>query len=228
MNIVYTVTADFIDKIKPSLASLLEHDPKARVFLITEVDDVDLPVEVINISGQTWFGKRGVNYGNMFTYINLLKVCYPEILPVNKVIHLDADTIVCGSLEPMWKTNVTGKWFAAVPEYKGKYKPFGETYYNMGVALINLAQMRKDGIQDSMVEYLNKVKQPWADQDAWNKYALEQDKAVALPVEYNECFATGYTEEPVIVHYCGIGNWWTNKVMNRREYLERYMAAAPL
>lgn len=222
MNIVYAVTENYIDKIKPSLKSLLEFNPKARVFLVTETDDVDLPVEVININGQTWFPKNSPNYANMFTYINLIKVCYPEILNVNKVIHLDADTIINGSLEPMWKTNVTGKWIAAVPEYAGWYKPFGDKYYNMGVALINLAQMRKDNIQETLVKYLNSFRQPWADQDAWNKFAIEQDKAVALPVKYNECFATGYTKEPVIIHYCGITDWWTNGNISRGEYLARY------
>ena len=223
MNIVYTLTSNFIDKAKPSMTSLLGHNPKAKIFLVTETDEVDLPVTVINISDQEWFKPGGVNYHNMFTYINLLKVCYPSILPVNKVIHLDADTIICDSLEPLWKQDVKGKWFAACPEYTGKYRPFGDLYYNMGVALINLQQMRTDKIQDTMVEYLNTVRQPWADQDAWNKYALEQNKHTAFPLRYNENFATGYTDNPAIVHFCGNPNWYKDMTMFRREYLDKYL-----
>ena len=223
MNIVYTLTSNFIDKAKPSMTSLLEHNPKAKIFLITETDKVDLPVTVIDISKQDWFKPGGVNYHNMFTYINLLKVCYPSILPVNKVIHLDADTIICDSLEPLWKTDVKGKWFAACPEYTGKYRPFGDLYYNMGVALINLQQMRTDKIQDTMVKYLNTVRQPWADQDAWNKYALEQNKHTTFPLRFNENFATGYTDDPAIVHFCGNPNWYKDRTMFRREYLDKYL-----
>lgn len=226
MNIIYCLTANYIDYAIPSMKSVLEHNPKAKIYLLTEYDevDIDVPVTVVNISNRHEFD-NSVNLKNNFGgYINLLKVLYPDILPkVNKAIHLDADAIVCGSLEEMWKTNLTGKWFAAVREDRGRYHPFGEAYYNMGVALINLQQMRKDNIIPQMVEYLNTIRQPFADQDAWNKYAIEQDKAVALPVKWNENFATGYTDSPAIVHYCGIADWWTNKRMPRREYLERYM-----
>lgn len=221
MNVVYAVTENYIPKIMPSLRSLLEHNPKARVFLVTETDKVDAPVDVINVSDQKWFPENGVNYHNMFTYINLLKVVYPEILPVNKVIHLDADTIVCDSLEPMWKTDLKNKWVGAVPEYKGHYKPFGPDYFNMGVAVLNLAQMRKDNIVPWMVDYLNTVKQPWADQDAFNKPGIEQGKMVPVDVRFNESMVTGETNNPAVVHYCAVINWWSGN-MHRGELLERY------
>ena len=226
MNVVYALTRNVYHYILPSIKSLAEHNPKARVFVLAEDDELpfSLPMdaEIINVSKQEWFPKNGVNYYNAFSYINLLKVCYPLLLPVKKVIHLDADTIICDSLEEMWKTDVSGKWVAACMEEKSTYKPFGKTYYNMGVALINLEQMRKDKIIPALVEYLNTVKQPWADQDAWNKYGLEQDKFVRLGVRWNECFATGYTDNPAIVHYCGMHDWWTRRKMFRKEYLEKY------
>ena len=226
MNIVTAMTRNVYEWCVPFFKSLAEHEPKARVFILCEDDSfpVELPlkVETINVSDQKFFPKTGVNYNNAFTYINLLKVCYADILPVNKVIHLDIDTIINDSLEPMWKTDVTGKWVAAVPEYKGRYKPFGNMYYNMGVALINLQQIRKDKIQPAMVEYLNTVRQPYADQDAWNLYGLEQDKFVPLDIRYNESFATGQTDNPAIVHYCGIRDWFTTRAMYRIDYLDRY------
>lgn len=226
INIVYAVTRNAYEWLVPSIKSLVEHNPKVRIFVLAEDDEIPftLPVnvEVINVSGQGYFPETGVNYKNRFTYINLLKVCYALYLPVKKVIHLDADTIVCDDLTEFWETNVTGKWFAACEETKGIYRPFGEKYYNMGIALINLEQMRKDGIIPHMVGYLNTVRQPWADQDAWNKYGLEQSKIVPIDCRWNECFATGYTENPAIVHYCSIKDWFTNKTMFRVEYIEKY------
>lgn len=226
MNVVYALTRNVYEYLLPSMRSLAEHNPKARVFVLAEDDELpfDLPIdaEIINVTGQEWFPKDGVNYNNAFSYINLLKVCYPLILPVKKVIHLDADTIICDSLEGMWKTDVKGKWVAACKETLSSYKPFGKTYYNMGVAMINLEQMKKDKIIPAMVDYLNTVKQPWADQDAWNKYGLEQDKFVALDKRWNECFATGQTDNPAIVHYCGMRDWFTRRRMPRKEYLDKY------
>lgn len=227
MNVVYAMTRNVYHKIIPSIKSLTEYNPKVNIYILAEDDVVpDLPCKatIINVADQKWFPPTGVNYNNHFKYINLLKVCYPEILPkLQKVIHLDIDTIICDDLTPFWNTDVKGKWFAACPEYSGGYKPFGPVYYNMGVALINLAQMRKDKIVPAMVEYLNTVPQPWADQDAWNKYGIEQDKIAVLDARYNENIMTRYTGSPAIVHYCSITDWYENQGIDRRGYLNKYL-----
>lgn len=226
MNFVYAVTKNYQNKLLPSLRSLAEHHPDARVFVVTEGKKLDfetpIKTDVIDVTGQTYFPETGVNYFNAFTYINLLKVCYPSLMRVGKVIHLDADTIICDQLDEMWETDLKGKWFAAVPEYLGSYKPFGERYWNLGVAVINLSQMRKDKIQPVMVEYLNTVRQPWADQDAWIKFGIEQDKITDLPVRYNESRMTGETDNPAIVHYCAVRDWYENPTIHRAEFLKKY------
>ena len=225
MNIVYAMTREVYEWILPSLRSLKETNPKAKVFILCEDDHIDgLPMdcEFINVSNQQYFPETGANFHNRFTYINLLKVCYPEILKVNKVIHLDIDTIICDSLEGMWETDVSGKWVAAVQEYNGGYRPFGPVYYNMGIALLNLQQMRKDGIVPQMVEYLNTVPQPFADQDAWHKYGL-LDKFVPLDLRYNENTITGMTNNPAVVHYCGYTQWYKNPMLPRAQYQLKYL-----
>ena len=224
MNVVYCCTANYIEKIKPSIRSLREHHPKARIFLVTEADSCDIDgVEVIDIRGQQWFTPANcINYRNMFTYVSLLKVCYPSLLNVDKVIHLDGDTIINDSLEPIWKQDLKGKWFYMCQEYRGHYRPFGDKYYNAGVFVANLKQLRKDNIQDAMVDYLCRVSQPWGEQDALVKFAMEQDKIVDMPIRYNENQFTGFTDHPAIVHYAGHTDWWTNRYIPRWEYLERF------
>ena len=222
MNVVYAMTRNVYSWAIPSMRSLRYYNPKARVFVLCEDDKIDgLPItaEFINVSDQKWFPESGVNYHNQFSYTNLLKVVYPSILPVQKVIHTDIDTIVNDSLEGLWKTNVDGKWFAAVPQYRGNFTLYGDRYYNMGVALINLSQMRRDKAEAGMVEYLNTVEQPYADQDAWN---IHTDKAVPLDLRYNENWATGETDNPAIVHYCGISDWYGNPFMHRADYLKKW------
>ena len=227
VNIVYALTHGYYHKAVPSMKSVIEHDPKAKIYLIAEDDEVEgLPckVTVINVKDQQYFKPTDVNYNNPFTYINLLKVCYPELLRCDKVLHLDADAIVTDSLEELWKTDLTGKWFAAVPEYRGHYNPFGGLYFNAGVILLNLKQMRKDNATEELVRYLNAFWQPYADQDAWNKAAIRHNIAVPLPVRYNEAGPTGQTERPAIVHYCGMKRWWEDTGIPRGEYLDKYRA----
>lgn len=229
MNIVYALTRNIYEQLLPSISSLAAMHPDARVFILAEDDELpfELPIEaeIINVSNQEVFTKKSVNYNNHFKYINLLKVCYPSILGVNKVIHLDVDTIVCDSLESLWTIDVKDRWFAACPEYEGKYKPFGDLYFNMGVALINLQQMRRDGAEQAMVWYLNTIKQPWADQDAWNLFGIAFNKWVAFPTRFNESPMTGKTDEPAIVHFCSVLDWWDNESMDRAEMLNEWKQA---
>ena len=222
MNVVYCVTANYLEMIKPSIRSLRAFN-KPNIYIVTETDEVDIEnVKVINISDQIYFPKNSVNYYNMFTYIGLLKVCYQSLLPCNKVIHLDADTIINDSLKDMWDIDLEGKWYAMCQEYRGRYRPFGNRYYNAGIMLINLKQLRKDDIQDQMVNYLNTVRQPWCEQDAFNKFGLEQNKIVDMDVRFNENIMTGFTDRPAIIHYCAVRDWWTNRNITRVEYLNRY------
>ena len=82
--------------------------------------------------------------------------------------------------------------------------------------------MRLDNIEPILAGYLNVVKQPFADQDAWNKYGIEMNRAMEIENRWNESVPTGMTEHPAIIHYCGTKNWFTNQSMPRVEYLNKY------
>lgn len=227
MNIVYALTRNVYEWLLPSLRSLAEHNPDANVYILAEDDALpfDLPIraEVINISDQDYFPEIGAHRTEAFGgYINHLKVCYPLILPIDKVIHIDIDTIICDDLTDLWKVDVSGKWFASVPECQTWYRPYGAVYYNMGVSLINLEQMRADGAPEMLTTYLLTESRPFADQDAWNRFGSDLHKAARLPLRFNESNVTGKTTDPAIIHFCSIPDWWTNKTMDRYKYLERY------
>lgn len=227
MNVAYALTRNVYEWIRPSITSLAEFNPDVRVFILCEDDEFpfELPIkaEIINISDQNYFPNIGEHRQEAFGgFINQLKVCYPSLLPVDKVIHLDIDTIICDKLDGLWETDVEGKWFAAVPESQTWYRPFGDKYYNMGVALFNLDQLRKDKVQESMIEYLMSTNQPFADQNAWNKFAYDNNKAQVLNLRYNESRVTGMTANPAIIHYCSYPGWWVDENIPRIEYLKKY------
>ena len=144
------------------------------------------------------------------------------MIPENKIIQLDIDTIVCDSLRPIWDLDLNGKWIAWCPEYCGQFRPFGPTYYNFGVAVLNLQQMRRDNATEFMVRELTRFQYPFLDQDVMNRFAVP-DKTVDLPIRFNESFCCGQTENPAIVHYAGWPDWFINKNIPRREYLAKYL-----
>ena len=58
------------------------------------------------------------------------------------------------------------------------------------------------------------------DQDAWNIVGAET--AVDLPVRFNETKYTGITDNPAIVHFAGVRDWYNNHKMFRHKYIEKY------
>jgi lipopolysaccharide biosynthesis glycosyltransferase len=128
------------------------------------------------------------------------------------------DTIVADNIDELWDVDLEGRWFAAVLEDKSTYKPFGPVYYNIGVTMFNLKQIREDFADDLMIYTLNTRKMPYIDQDAWNLYW--RNKSVQIPGRFNESIVTHQSGKPAIVHYAGVKNWQTNGDMKRAEYLK--------
>ena len=222
---VYSGTRNLYADMVTAAKSLIANSSVDKVFFLVE-DDVFpyvLPgmIETMNVSGQRFFTKGCANFTTDFTYMSLLRVCYTKLFPeVEKVLQLDVDTVVVDNIDALWDVDLTGKWFAACPEPLSTYKPYGPKYYNIGVAMFNLEQIRKDGADERLIDFLNTVKVPYIDQDAWNRYGI--GKAVELESRFNESSVTGYTENPAIVHFAGIKKWQNSPRANRREYLKKY------
>lgn len=222
---VYSGTRNLYQGMVTAAKSLIANSSVEKVYFLIEDDKFPekLPpiIETINVSGQQYFPRDGANYKTHFTYMSLLRVCYTKLIPnIQKILQLDVDTVVVDNIDPLWDVNLENKWFAAVDEKLGTYKPYGPVYYNIGVAVFNLEQIRNDGADDRMIMFLNKNRCQYIDQDAWNGLGIGRD--VELPTRYNETFVTGYTEEPAIIHFAGYKQWDTNPKVCRREYLKKY------
>ena len=219
---VYSGTRNLYADMVTAAKTLVKHSSVDKIYFLIEDDKFPekLPgiIETINVSGQQFFPTRGANFRTSFSYMSLLRVCYTKILPeeIDKVLQLDVDTIVTDNIDELWDVDLTGKWFAAVMEDKSTYKPFGPVYYNIGVAMFNLKQIREDFADDLMIYTLNTRKMPYIDQDAWNMY---WKNAVQIPGRFNESGVTNRSEHPAIVHYAGVKQWQTNVSMKRVEYL---------
>ena len=104
----------------------------------------------------------------------------PELLvEVDRVLYLDADTIAVDSLEPLWRTDVSDAYVAAVTnvweEWNRPY-PVNELglaspddYFNSGVLLMNLDALRSDDGTARVLEAARSGRRLlWGDQDALN------------------------------------------------------------
>lgn len=230
MNVIYSGTRNLYPAMRGAILSLLEHNPDAKIWVLAEDNELpfgkDLGITVYNVSGQSIFPKNGPNMRSQFTYMAMMRSVTAALLPgEERVIQLDVDTIVCDDLTPMWETDLDGKWLAWCEERWGVWKPYGPKYYNFGVALMNLDQMRKDRAPDLLSSLLNLNAYQYVDQDVMNLCAVP-GKSVELPNRYNESFCCGYTEHPAIVHYAGYPEWYTTDYCPRWWLREKYKKLA--
>jgi lipopolysaccharide biosynthesis glycosyltransferase len=108
------------------------------------------------------------------------RILLPELLgAVPAVLYLDVDTLVCDSLEPLWASDLTDHYLAAVSNvFQANHihrpaalgLPPAQAYFNSGVLLMNLELMRRDGCTDRLRECARSrgKELEWPDQDALN------------------------------------------------------------
>jgi lipopolysaccharide biosynthesis glycosyltransferase len=107
-------------------------------------------------------------------------VFLPDLLPeLDRVLYLDGDVIVLDSLAPLWETELGDHYLAAVTnvlqqDHFPRLDDLGlsgpEVYFNAGVMLMNLGQLRREDGVTAVVEWAraNPDKIRWPPQDALN------------------------------------------------------------
>lgn len=176
---------------------------------------------------------KNLKKGN-WTIHTWYRILLPEILPndIDRVLYLDADTLVLTNLSHLFKINMKHKSIAASIDYQNLFDYAFERcgyekskgYVCAGVMMINLDYWRANKITDRIIKWAKanegKIKNP--DQDAINYIC--RDSKIILPMRYGfmNCFVTnpvfrqnGYDEQidecietPVIIHYCSTPPWY--------------------
>lgn len=135
---------------------------------------------------------RGISAG---TY---LRLALPELLPgTDKILYMDADVLVRGSLRELWETPMEGKVLAAVKgavnlsdkwewnrqrDYWHLLEEQRGKYINAGVTLLNLSEIRRRNLKKTWDE-LARQKLYYQDQDILN---ITCGGAIHyLPLKYN-------------------------------------------
>lgn len=115
----------------------------------------------------------------------------------DKLLYLDADTIVVKDLNLLYSHDLGNKLCGWVLDRFGHIL-LAPTYCNAGVILLNMKQLKEEGILASCRLLLKKRKWPFPDQDVLNR--LTKGRKLILPREFNE--QQGLRKETVIRHYC--------------------------
>ena len=238
---VYLIGNGLTDESCARLRRVVEQDHTARLVFV-EMDH----------SLVQHFPNSKESYISLVAYYRLfLTSVLPESL--GKVLYLDCDLIVNGSLRKLWQTDLTGRPLAAVPDaHKGmdehcralgldcrKYP-----YFNSGVVLFNLDYLRGVDFTRRALEYVqaHRAEITFHDQDVLN--GLFAGQVVYLPYRYNlhdrlyrrhryvspSVMPTGLDElaHPVIVQFSSARTPWTPRCLHPcRSLYFRYLALTP-
>lgn len=125
--------------------------------------------------------------------ISLQKLFIADYLKeVDKVLYLDADTLVLEDLSSVYKTKLKDNYVAAVKDglmyqFPEHIREIGlewrKFYFNSGIMLMNLKQIREDNIKNRAIIYFNTHEEVFGDQDVLN--VVFKDKVMPLSYRYN-------------------------------------------
>jgi lipopolysaccharide biosynthesis glycosyltransferase len=201
------------NKLRRSLAGFSNHTMTCRTF--SPPSDLLLPLHP----------------AGHYTIDTYTRIWLAEFFPptVDRVLYLDADIVVVGSIAPLWRTDLGGALMGAVdiPGSDQGVRLLGmrleEGYFNAGVLLIDLAGWRETRAEQVVIDYIRTHPERLEyDQDAlnacfrrvtkrldykWNVIRPFFREPLALPLERAEIEAV--RRDALIIHFNGGSKPWS-------------------
>ncbi len=180
------------------------------------------------------------DYYSKTTYYRLF---IPEMFPqLKKALYLDSDIIVLGDISELYNTDLTNNLVGAIPDSAVQNTPvFKEyvekvigvekptNYFNAGVLLMNLEEMRKFNFENKFLDLLKKYKFTVAqDQDYLNAICLNKVAYCdyswnAMPIP-NDCFKP---TELNLIHFNMLWKPWIFENTIYEEHFWKYANKNP-
>lgn len=152
------------------------------------LDKVD--IKVINIKNINNYTRNKTSHVSPNATI---KFNLPNILgDISKVLYIDSDVLILKDLAFLYSIDLTHYYAAMVKDYGALFWPKHykerldikhEYYFNSGLMLLNIENLRKDNICGKLHTFKNFYKTAYMDQDAIN--VVMGKKILCLPFMYN-------------------------------------------
>ena len=264
MNILVTVDSNYIRPLKVMLTSFFTyHKNQNKIYLLhsnvksTELEEL---AALVKEHGSRFFPVRmeedilsDLPVLRYFTREMYYRLFAGRKLPEEKrILYLDPDILIRGSLENMYETDLEGNVLAGIEDFAVKTlllehkRELGfeeeEKYINSGVLLIDLDRLRDTFREEELYRIAREKKEflQYPDQDLINLMFRGKIKVLERCFNYNSGYgsvkemlryiAGGFLKErkyPVIVHYMGQSKPWHPDYYGKfgkeyRRYLKKY------
>lgn len=252
-RVIYACDENYAPLTAVSAVSLLKHNPGYEIILLGYN---------LNASAIDTVRSRVVCHGGRFRYLDVSpaiarlvaigadsyvsyavysRIFIPELMSGDsgKVLYLDCDTLVAGSLADLFELDLRTPLAlapdAAHPAYKRVINlPPDKPYFNTGVALIDLESWRARTCTERLLEELQhpRGRNPLGDQDIIVR--VLNDEITTLPIRWNflsQYFLLKKKGKPAIYHFSGhtLGRpWFTSSKHPLRKVYQAAAAEAGL
>jgi len=201
------------EKLRRSLARFPNHTLSFRSFSIPPA--IILPL-------------KAVSHYTLDTYVRLWVA---EFFPpdVGRVLYLDADMVVVGSIAPLWQVDLDGALMGAVDipgsdqGVRQLQMRMEDGYFNAGMLVIDLQQWRATGACESVIEYIQKYPEGVTyDQDALNACFYRRTKRLdykwnvirpffrePIPLPLGRAEIERIRRDALIIHFNGGSKPWS-------------------
>ena len=206
--IVYPASHVYYEGVMSAVNSALKNANVDTIWIMTDGHPFPykLPfnVHLLDVSCQQWFTQSCPNYRNEFAFICLVRTALAKLFDYDRILSLDADTIITQDISELWEIDLTDYYLAGVPETK-LTEQYHRPYINAGMMLFNLAKIREDHLDDQMIDDLNHRWHQWVEQDCINLNC--EGFVKVLGSEYNASQFSAPTENPKILHFAYTPGW---------------------
>lgn len=250
MNILVTLDSNYIKPLRIMLKSLFLNNPGERfnIYLLhtslkkKELEDLKIFVEshgsklnVIDVDEDCFSDAPVLFHYTKEMYFRLLSY---QLLPndIDKILYLDPDILVLNAISELYETDIKEYLYAAAYHDKLSIKEINKlrlypyeinAYYNSGVLLMNLEQLRREADEKEIYRFVdeNRAKLIMPDQDILNALYAKRIKSLnELFYNYDARYYTYYKmashgsfdmdqiiNNTVILHFCGKKKPWNKK-----------------
>ena len=172
------------------------------------------------------------NYFSNTTYFRLF---IPELYPeYDKAVYIDCDTVIVADIAELYNTDMGTNLIAGIPDGAvqaiPEFQDYVElvvgvadynNYFNAGIIVMNLKELREYKFQDKFIYMLGKIKFEVAqDQDYLNR--LCKGRVKILDYSWNRMPVMGKTEGKInLIHYnLGAKPWYFDNVVYQEYFWE--------